>query len=188
MKQLSSSNNVTLSWVPAHTGIEGNEKADSLARQGAENKLIGPEPYVGISRTTIKARFKLNLNNERTNYWNHLRGLGHSKRFIKGTDSNRSKFILSLPKNKIRLFVGFLTGHYPLKARLKLFGIMAEDICRFCELEPEKADHLLCNCQALARTRLRTLGKGFLDPEDYKELDAESIMTFLMKIYVKIKT
>ena len=48
---------VRLVWVPSHTGITGNERADSLAREGATN--LAPEsPYlplcpVASSRATI---------------------------------------------------------------------------------------------------------------------------------------
>ena len=34
LQQLASSNPVTVSWVPGHQGIEGNEIADRLAREG----------------------------------------------------------------------------------------------------------------------------------------------------------
>uniref|UniRef100_T1I1F9 RNase H domain-containing protein n=1 Tax=Rhodnius prolixus TaxID=13249 RepID=T1I1F9_RHOPR len=33
--------------VPGHVGIEGNEKADYLARNGANTPFIGPEPVLG---------------------------------------------------------------------------------------------------------------------------------------------
>lgn len=40
---------VQLIWVPGHTGIDGNETANQLARQRSSHPLIGPEPTLGTS-------------------------------------------------------------------------------------------------------------------------------------------
>lgn len=64
LNELGSRNKVTLIWVPGHEGIPGNEKSDELARLGAENRFIGPEPKFGISMTTRKYLVKNWLRNE----------------------------------------------------------------------------------------------------------------------------
>jgi ribonuclease HI len=51
---LANQNDVTLAWIPGHYGLPGNEKAAKLARQGAAMSLVGPEPALGISRSTAK--------------------------------------------------------------------------------------------------------------------------------------
>jgi ribonuclease HI len=43
-------NKVTLIWVPGHSGVEGNEKADQLTKLGADEPLLGPEPFCGITK------------------------------------------------------------------------------------------------------------------------------------------
>jgi ribonuclease HI len=42
-------NRIQLVWEPGHIGIDGNEIANQLARQGSSHPLIGPEPALDIS-------------------------------------------------------------------------------------------------------------------------------------------
>jgi ribonuclease HI len=46
--KLSEHDRVQLILVPGHTGIDGNETADQLARKGSTYPLTGPEPALGI--------------------------------------------------------------------------------------------------------------------------------------------
>jgi hypothetical protein len=48
MVKLADHNRFQLVWVPGHMGIDGNEIADHLAREGSSHPLIGPEPALGI--------------------------------------------------------------------------------------------------------------------------------------------
>ncbi|KAJ8962674.1 hypothetical protein NQ318_001069 [Aromia moschata] len=49
LTQLAEHNSITLQWVRGHQVHEGNEKAEFLAKKGAEVPLIGPEPTCGLS-------------------------------------------------------------------------------------------------------------------------------------------
>jgi len=46
---LSIQNCVRLLWNPGHSNIEGNEMADSLAKQAATTNFTGLEPVLGLS-------------------------------------------------------------------------------------------------------------------------------------------
>jgi ribonuclease HI len=48
--ELAEQNKVTLIWVPGHSGVEDNEKADQLTKLGADEPLLGPEPFCGITK------------------------------------------------------------------------------------------------------------------------------------------
>ena len=53
VNELAKDNKVTLLWVPGHEGIEGNEKADAIAKKGTETQFIGPEPFCGVPYATL---------------------------------------------------------------------------------------------------------------------------------------
>ena len=54
INELAVHNEVVLTWVPGHTNIKGNERADALAKQGAKQKFCGPEPHTGLSLGVVR--------------------------------------------------------------------------------------------------------------------------------------
>jgi ribonuclease HI len=47
LKDLGAKNKAILRLIPGHAGIEGNEKADELARAGLKGTHCGPELFCG---------------------------------------------------------------------------------------------------------------------------------------------
>jgi ribonuclease HI len=47
--KLAEHNRIQLVWVPGCVGIDGNEMADALAREGSSHPLTGTGPALGIS-------------------------------------------------------------------------------------------------------------------------------------------
>ena len=62
---------VVLQWIPAHTGIPGNERADALAKKGASL----PQPDTPTDYTTCRQMIKSNFKEEWMNKWATIRGL-----------------------------------------------------------------------------------------------------------------
>ncbi len=51
---LSEVNQVTIMWVPGHSGIQQNETADRVAR----TRPIGPEPFLPLSFSRFKSEIR----------------------------------------------------------------------------------------------------------------------------------
>ena len=56
---------VTLQWIPSHCEIPGNERADTLAKKGAQSE----QPNIPVSLATAKRIIKANNKIKRLNNW-----------------------------------------------------------------------------------------------------------------------
>lgn len=163
LQQLSNNNTVNLYWVPGHCGVEGNEKADELARLGSSEQLVGPEPFCGVSPCSIKMELRNWEKMTIVSNWNNTITARQSKKFVIPNVSNTQK-ILALSKKDLCTYIGLITGHCPAKYHLKLIKKIDNDICRFCNEETETSEHLLCLCPALFNKRAKFFDKGLLQP------------------------
>ena len=159
LNALGSQNRLTLAWVPAHTGYEGNEEADSLARAGANKALNGPEPFCGIAKAIQKTSIKSWMQTKSQEWWNKSPGMRQAKEFIKKPSPTFTEYLLSQKRSSTRILVGLLTGHCRLNKHMSTIGLTEELLCRFCQEEEETAVHILCHCEGLSRLRFLTLGE-----------------------------
>jgi hypothetical protein len=61
------------------------------------------------------------------------------------------------------------------------------DTCRLWKKkkESETAQHVMCECPALARIRLERFGKSFMSPKTAKNLKSKSILGFLKAVQLE---
>lgn len=175
---LARNNRVTITWVPGHEGVEGNEAADLLAKTGAETPFIGPEPFCGIHKKHSKNIIDQWIYKEHVDYYSNVQGLETSKKFISVSRKTANK-IIYLNKSDIKLITGMLTGHSTLKYHLHKLGLAEDNICRHCNEEEEKTEHILCDCPALYRKRQKFFGKDYVSPNEIKELDIGKLLEYI---------
>jgi ribonuclease HI len=169
--QLSANNHVMLKWVPGHRGIEGNEKADQLAKEGAVRPFYGPEPVCGISRATARDAAKKWAREEHQKQWQLIPGQRHSKRLIKNSSQALTRSLLLLGRKEIRLAVAFLTGHGHFRKHLQTVQLLdGAPACRLCGQFDETATHIIFECEALGVRRRRLFGTSEIDSSRFPKI------------------
>ncbi|KAL1448444.1 hypothetical protein WDU94_012211 [Cyamophila willieti] len=157
LNQLAVHNKVNLEWIPGHSGLQGNEAADLLAREAAERGFIGPEPVLAIPKCLVRLSAREWVMNEANETWRNSSGMRHSKLTLAGYSKKLTQESMSQNRSNLRLIVTLLTGHGPLRKHLHRLGLtQGEPIdCRLCGLEEETATHILFECEALDNRRFR---------------------------------
>jgi hypothetical protein len=152
--------------------------ADQLAKRGSEMPYVGPEPSLGVTKSFTKRQVQAWLDERHREHWVRQPGLRQAKLFV--TPKGRSeKGLISLSRGDLRILVGLLTGHCALRYTLRLMEKSDTDICRFCDLAVETAEHVLCECEALGRLRFQHLGNDVLQPEDISRMATGNILNFV---------
>jgi hypothetical protein len=162
---LAKDNKVTLAWVPGHRGVAGNEAADALARQGSATIFTGPEPVLGLTRSTVRGGVTEWLKQRHAAHWSRVPGNRHGRLMIGSVSQTLTADLLQLNRTQIKKVTGLLTGHCHLRKHLHTIGVFRDEpICRLCNEEDETASHVIFECPALTRKRRNFLGQG--DPRD----------------------
>ena len=167
LNYISTQHVVGLFWVPGHSGIQGNEIANGLARGGTALRFLGPEPALGVSRRDLQKRLSHWLVNQLGAQW---QGLGDTQR--------QAQELILGPSLGTRVVTGLLMGYNTLRRHLYLLGLLDSPLCRKCGVREETSAHILCEYEALASFRHAYLRPFFLEPEDIRSLDLGAIWNY----------
>ena len=142
LNTLGEQNNVLLEWIPAHSGYEGNEKVDSLAKKGASNQDSSleslPIPKV-IWNEALRKRTLAKTEND----WG-ASPPSHIKRVW------RDKFTKEIPKlnrKNLRIATQLLSGHAVVNYHLNKYKPNSiPKTCPHCLAEEETLNHHIGQC------------------------------------------
>ena len=133
-------------WIKAHVGHEGNEEADRLAKIGTTNNEKHLD--VGIPQAEIKSEINKFIRGIWNEEWQAYRETKHTKEFYTQNDKNKAKALLNLSRFELSRFVGLITGHGNLANFYSKLEPGSNPICRFCRERNETFIHLM-DCQSL---------------------------------------
>lgn len=138
---------VTLQWIPAHTGVPGNERADELAKRGANL----PQPETPVAYSTCCQMIRSNLREDWLNKW----ATGKTGRPMYGhmTRPQPNDTINKLKRRDQSTIFQLRTQHLPLNQHLNRIGVKQTAACPLCDHQSETVEHLLFNCRKLTDLR-----------------------------------
>lgn len=172
-------NRITLVWVPGHSGVDGNEKADELARTGSSASAYGPEPYIPIPQSLCAKALKDWVRTKHTERWMAYEGGVHTKCFLLGPAERWSRELLRMDRNRISRVVGAITGHCGLNRHLTRLNIRQDSDCS-CGLDEETGRHVICDCPKFSQLRRRILGSYVMQPMEVFRLGPILLDRFLV--------
>jgi hypothetical protein len=124
--------------LPSHCSLQGNEKADYLAKLGSHKK----QPCNRISFHSAKTHIKAAVRSQVKNKWNT-----ESKEKDWGTLIKRNSESAQNRKAEVASF-RLNTGHDLLGKHLTRFNIVDSDTCKLCNIGIQDIEHLR-SCSAL---------------------------------------
>ena len=178
LKTLAIYNSVRLVWVPGHSGVEGNERADLLAKEAASTPFIGPEPSLGISTTTLRSSLYNWADKEQTRLWKAQPGCRQAKLFLTGLNRSLTRYALRLDRRHLRILSGLLTGHGSLNRHLKVMGLKQDALCPLCQEEDETPVHFIAQCSATALLRMNIFAAYTLPVEELPNIHWSALLRF----------
>ena len=131
---LAQTTKIFLQWIPAHTGISGNEMADRLAKEGSADEQPPSHLSYQEAKTLIKNKQKAKFRNRTGGYDPHKDSLHQ------------------LPRHTQTLIFRLRTGHCGLNSHLKRIGVKPSALCP-CGEADQTPQHLLQSCPLYQRER-----------------------------------
>ena len=161
LEKLAETNTIQLKWCKAHVGHEGNEAADTAAKNGAASERWGP--HIPTAKATLKSHIRELTINKWEGEWRIEDRFRQSKIFLTPTRRYWNKLQRS-KKAELRKIIAALTGHGYLKRHQFIVEKGQkpdedDDVkCRLCLEEEETHEHIIRECPALSQQRSQIFG------------------------------
>lgn len=181
LNRLADEKSVHVVWVPAHSGVPGNEQADYYAKLGTRETFCGPEPVLGLTKNLLKEAIKEWTRKSLEEYWETTPGCRQARLFLPSPGGNRWAYMSKMNRKELRLLVGVLTGHSSLNRHLQLMGVTGDPTCPKCGADDEDSYHYIGVCEVYSSLRLNIFGSEELQEEEMELLSFKDLRAFIKK-------
>ena len=89
--KLGQNHKIVISWIKGHSEQTGNEYVDMLAKKGADKEEHGPEPFLPLSKQTVKSIIKNKVEKLWKFRWLKTSHTSHSKKMLPNPSSLKVK-------------------------------------------------------------------------------------------------
>lgn len=162
LNRLGNNNVVKVSWVKAHEGTIGNEKADTLAKQGAVSEageIIEILPPLSKQKKAIREFYY----DKWTKEFKRNKQAKQTKLFFPQPNQKRAHELINRSRSELSLLVKTVSGHNFLRKHRFLQNLCFLKKCRLCNFEEESSLHILFFCPAFEVKRISTFNNKELD-------------------------
>jgi len=112
--------------------------------------------------------------------WIDLPGLRHGKLFIDRPCKKRADDLLKLSRHQLKMVTVIYTGYAPVRGHLYTVGMFDGDpVCRFCGMETETVQHIICCCKAFARQHYNVFGRLTVEPKYISTASVRDLCLFI---------
>ena len=180
LNTLGTQHQVHIKWVPGHTGITGNERADELARKGSDSQPIGPKPFVPIPAAAIQADIKKSGWSRHVGIYNKAKISENGKILIKPLLLNNKFYRLNYRNaTQARTVTWILTRHSPLAQFQHKAGNFTSPYCEHCPEQEESSEHFIGECIAYSQIRQEIFGATHKSPAQIANIGFNKLFRFI---------
>lgn len=138
-------------WVPAHTGVAGNEAADKLAKHSMAKENI--DIQIGYSKLEMKSIIKREINKNWQSYWDNEEKGRHLHLIQPLVGRGRNSF----GRRKEDCIISRLRlGHTGLNSTMQIIGKHPTGLCEWCGIR-ETVEHVLIKCNKYSEERSKMI-------------------------------
>ena len=146
---------LSLVWIKAHHGHDGNALADEYAKQGT----VDPSNYEFslMTKTEINRIIEKKTLDSWGNKWQNLQQCRQTKNFYPIPSIILHKLVNQLSRSDLSLFIQIITGQNSLNYTTSKINPNHTDQCRYCEEDEETFIHILNECPVFHELRQELL-------------------------------
>jgi hypothetical protein len=190
LSKLHSRIKTNLCWIKAHVGHEGNERADIKAKEGTMLTDFRVEPIIPVAKSWVNNKINQYVIDEWTWTWQHTNEARQTKIFFPAPDKRKSTKLLAYDRETFGQIFRWISGHsfHRYHNHLTYPDKFPSSLCRICKEEREETHHLFAHCCGLAHTRMRVLGKSYLEEKfDWTPNELRTMITAIEMQYPEDK-